>query len=199
MTTRNVHQTTGQRKQMRANSTESQQIDLMVPFEEHLSLQLPQVNNEQKKKVASSYWSTHLHHSWHANWNCVKLTYFVCVYQPHQCIGTLSRDLHTSDGETHWSALIHLNKITNTAEHNDEGNLSIHQNEEECNFFAHQAPVTLWMGALYYSWHFSEHRRITISALNFPVWNVCKVSSPLYMNTWRHNPQATLKYLSIIR
>ena len=51
----------------------------------------------------------------------------------------------------HASAFIHLRKITNTAEHNDDRNPPIHQNEEQCNFVAHQAPVTLWMGELYYS------------------------------------------------
>ncbi len=81
----------------------------------------------------------------------------------------------------HASDFIHL-KITNTAEHNGDRNLPIHQNEEQCNFFAHQAPVTLWMGELYYSWQFSEQRRIM--CMHYTVielmYNIC---SPLYMDT----------------
>lgn len=69
----------------------------------------------------------------------------------------MSRHLHGNDEEkTPASAFIHSRKITNTAEQNDDRNLPIHQNEEQCNFFAHQAPVTLRMGELYYSWHLNR-------------------------------------------
>lgn len=56
----------------------------------------------------------------------------------------------------HASAFIHFRKITNMAEHNNDRNPPIHQNEEQCNFVAHQASVTLWIEELYYSWHLAE-------------------------------------------
>lgn len=95
---------------------------------------------------------------------------------------TINRLLHRHDRETHASAFYPLEE-NNPHRHNDR-KTPIHQNEQRCNFFAHQAPLARRMGDFITDGTFVS--RLELWPCNIKLLELmCNIIQPLYMSSNR--------------